>query len=320
MPVRVERRDRVLTVIHSRPEARNAVDPEHAEALYQAFVAFDADDAADIAVFWGEGGAFCAGADLKRLASRDPTTPSLLEFPKDGGAVPRAPMGPSRLRLSKPVIAAIEGPAVAGGMELALWADCRVMADGAYMGIYNRRWGVPLSDGGTVRLPRLVGQGRALEIIMTGVDAEECLRIGLCEMVVPEGQARRAAEEMAHGIARFPQACVRADRRSVYLQHGRPSTPLWSESGPTAPGCSKRRGPLAPRDLPRARGGMAILAISGGRTTDRLTQAITSNCRRHGPARPCSPRQRNEVLLIARHQPESLGAPVFLGLIDALLR
>ena len=224
MPVRVERRDRVLTVIHSRPEARNAVDPEHAEALYQAFVAFDADDAADIAVFWGEGGAFCAGADLKRLATRDPTTPSLLEFPKDGGAVPRAPMGPSRLRLSKPVIAAIEGPAVAGGMELALWADCRVMADGAYMGIYNRRWGVPLSDGGTVRLPRLVGQGRALEIIMTGrrVDAEECLRIGLCEMVVPGGQARRAAEEMAHEIARFPQACVRADRRSVYLQHGLP--------------------------------------------------------------------------------------------------
>jgi enoyl-CoA hydratase len=222
MPVRVERLDRVLTVIHSRPEARNAVYPEHGEALYQAFVAFDADNTADVAVFWGEGGAFCAGADLKKLASRDPAQPSALEFPKDGGAVPRGPMGPTRLRLGKPVIAAIEGPAVAGGMELALWADCRIMAEGAYIGVYCRRWGVPLSDGGTVRLPRLVGQGRALEIIMTGrkVEAQECLRIGLCEMVVPEGQARQAAEEMAREIARFPQVCVRADRRSVYLQHG----------------------------------------------------------------------------------------------------
>jgi enoyl-CoA hydratase len=183
MPVRVERLDRVLTVIHSRPEARNAVDPEHAEALYHAFLAFDGDDAADVAVLWGEGRAFSAGVDLKKLATRDPTRPSPLEFPKDGGPVPRGPMGPTRLRLGKPVIAAIEGPAVAGGMELALWADCRVMAAGAYMGIYNRRWGVPLSDGGTVRLPRLVGQGCALEIIMTGrkVEAQECLRIGLCE-------------------------------------------------------------------------------------------------------------------------------------------
>lgn len=222
MPVRIERSNRVLTVIHSRAEARNAVDPEHAEALYRAFLAFDADAAADVAVFWGEGGAFCAGADLKRLAARDVTAPSPLAFPTDSGPVPRGPMGPSRLELGKPVIAAIEGPAVAGGMELALWADCRVMAEDAYMGIYNRRWGVPLSDGGTVRLPRLVGQGRALEIIMTGrrVGAEECLRIGLCERVVPKGQARQAAEAMAHEIARFPQACVRADRRSVRLQQG----------------------------------------------------------------------------------------------------
>ncbi|MFY9894110.1 MAG: crotonase/enoyl-CoA hydratase family protein [Xanthobacteraceae bacterium] len=228
MPVRVERRDRVLTVIHSRPEARNAVDPEHAQALYEAFAAFDGDEAADVAVFWGEGGAFCAGADLKSLsirgiATRDNAkTHTSLEFPADGGPVPRGPMGPSRLTLGKPVIAAIEGPAVAGGMELALWADCRVMAEGAYMGVYNRRWGVPLSDGGTVRLPRLVGEGRALELIMTGrkVDADECLRIGLCEMVVANGQAREAAEAMAQEIARFPQAAVRADRRSVYLQHG----------------------------------------------------------------------------------------------------
>jgi enoyl-CoA hydratase len=221
MSVRVERRDRAITVIQSRPEARNAVDPEHAEALYQAFLAFDADETADVAVFWGEGGAFCAGADLKRLATRDPSQPSVLEFPQGGGPVPRGPMGPSRLELSKPVIAAIEGPAVAGGMELALWADCRVMAEDAYMGIYNRRWGVPLSDGGTVRLPRLVGYGRALDIIMTGrkVEADECLRIGLCERLVPKGQARDAAEEMAHMIARFPQAALRADRRSVYLQH-----------------------------------------------------------------------------------------------------
>jgi len=131
-------------------------------------------------------------------------------------------MGPSRLRLSKPVIAAIEGPAVAGGMELALWADCRIMAEGSYMGVYNRRWGVPLSDGGSVRLPRLVGEGRALELIMTGrkVDAEECLRIGLCERVVAKGWARRAAEDMAREIARFPQSSLRADRRSVYLQYG----------------------------------------------------------------------------------------------------
>src|SRR6516225_6643068 len=213
MAVRVDRCDRVLTVIHSRPEARNAVDPEHAEAFYEAFVAFDKDDATDVAVFWGEGGAFCAGADLKRVATRDnKKLRQALDFPKHGGAVPRGPMGPSRLELGKPVIAAIEGPAVAGGMELALWADCRVMAAGAYMGAYNRRWGVPLTDGGTVRLPRLVGEGRALELIMTGrkVDADECLRIGLCEMVVPKGQARNAAEDMAHRIARFPQASLRA--------------------------------------------------------------------------------------------------------------
>jgi enoyl-CoA hydratase len=222
MPIRIERRDRVLTVIHSRAELRNAVDPAHAEALHEAFVAFEADDEADIAVLWGEGGAFCAGVDLKYLATHGVAKPSPLDFRGDGHEVPRGPMGPTRLELGKPVIAAIEGPAVAGGMELALWADCRIMAEGSYMGVYNRRWGVPLSDGGTVRLPRLVGRGRALEIIMTGrkLEAEECLRIGLCEAVVPRGQARQAAERMAREIARFPQACLRADRRSVYLQHG----------------------------------------------------------------------------------------------------
>jgi enoyl-CoA hydratase len=228
MPVRIEHNDRVLTVIQSRPEVRNAVDPEHADALFDAFVAFDADETADVAVFCGEGSAFCAGADLKSLAARGIATPEnrsthrSLEFPKDGSPVPRGPMGPSRLRLNKPVIAAIEGPAVAGGMELALWADCRVMAEDAYMGVYNRRWGVPLNDGGTVRLPRLVGESRALELIMTGrrVDADECLRIGLCERVVPKGHARQAAEEMARAIAGFPQLSLRADRRSVHLQYG----------------------------------------------------------------------------------------------------
>ncbi len=228
MPVRVERRDRVLTIIQSRIEARNAIDPDHADALYNAFLAFEADESSDVAVLWGEGGAFCAGADLKSLAARgiatsdNSATHRSLEFPKDTGPIPRGPMGPTRLKLGKPVIAAIEGPAVAGGMELALWADCRVMAEGAFMGVYCRRFGIPLTGGGTVRLPRLVGHGRALEIIMTGrkVEAEECLRIGLCEIVVPKGQARQSAENMAQEISKYPQACMRADRRSVYLQHG----------------------------------------------------------------------------------------------------
>jgi enoyl-CoA hydratase len=178
MSVRVEPGDRIITVILSRPEVRNAVNPEHADALHQAFLDFDNDESAAAAVFWGEGGAF-----------GDPFEPSRLEFSKEGEPIPRGPMGPARLQLGKPVIAAIKGPAVAGGMELALWADCRVMAEGAYMGVYNRRWGVPRQDGGTVGPPRLVGQGRALEIIMTGrkVDAEECLRVGLCERVVPKG-------------------------------------------------------------------------------------------------------------------------------------
>lgn len=228
MTVRVERDGPVTTVINDRPKARNACDPETADALQEAFLAFDADPEAKAAVFWGAGGTFCAGWDLRYAATLgDPERFAAhvsdgLAFPADGGAPPRGPMGPSRLQLSKPVIAAVEGPAVAGGMELALWCDCRVMAETAFFGVYCRRWGIPLLDGGTVRLPRLVGQGRALEIIMTGrkVAAEEALRIGLCEKVVPTGDARAAAEAMAHEIARFPQRAVLADRASVLNGRG----------------------------------------------------------------------------------------------------
>jgi enoyl-CoA hydratase len=224
MPVTTEKTGSVWTIIHHRPEACNAVDPAHADALFSAFTAFDQDDGASVAVFWGAGGAFCAGYDLKHAASLQAGSRALAgDIPTDASvAMPRGPMGPSRMALSKPVIAAIEGPAVAGGMELALWADVRVMAETAYMGVYCRRWGVPLIDGGTVRLPRLVGQGRAMEIILTGrkIEAQECHRIGLCERLAPHGQARAMAEAMAHEIARFPQACVRSDRRAVYAAQG----------------------------------------------------------------------------------------------------
>jgi enoyl-CoA hydratase/carnithine racemase len=211
MTVRIEKRDRVWTVIHSRPETRNAMDPESAEALLRAFESFDADPNAAAAVLWGEGGAFCAGYDLKSISTG-----------VEVASLDRGPMGPTRLELDKPVIAAIVGPAVAGGFELALWCDVRVMEASAYFGVYCRRWGVPLVDGGTVRLPRIVGTGRALELILTGrkLPAEEALRIGACEHVVPDGSARAFAEAMAQEIARFPQGCLRADRRSVYLQQG----------------------------------------------------------------------------------------------------
>ena len=224
MSVRIEKSGSVWTVIHSRPEARNAMDPISADALVAAFEQFDKDEGANVAVFWGEGGAFCAGWDLKAVSSLDQSDPvGNINFPKDGGKAPRGPLGPSRLEMSKPVIAAVEGPAVAGGMELAMWCDVRVMAESAYFGVYCRRWGVPLIDGGTVRLPRLVGQGKALEIIMTGrkVTAEESYRIGLAEKVVPHGKAREAAEAMAQEIARFPQECMRSDRLSVYRAYGK---------------------------------------------------------------------------------------------------
>lgn len=225
MTVRIEKSGSVWTIVHSRPEARNAMDPESADALVAAFAAFEADDSAAVAVLWGEGGAFCAGWDLKYAAGLKGERPlDHLEFPKGSGPTPRGPLGPTRMEMTKPTIAAVEGPAVAGGMELALWCDMRVMAESAYLGVYCRRWGIPLIDGGTVRLPRLVGQGRAMEIIMTGrkVPAEECLRIGACERLAPHGKARDSAEELAREIARFPQACVRADRLSVLRQHGLP--------------------------------------------------------------------------------------------------
>ena len=225
MAVRIDKHDGVWTVIHSRPEARNAMNPEGADALQEAFIAFERDDTAKVAVFWGEGGAFCAGWDLKHAAEISHDDPLReLDFSASDNHISRGPMGPSRLELSKPVIAAVAGPAVAGGMELAIWCDFRVMEQGAYMGVYCRRWGIPLIDGGTVRLPRLVGQGRALELILTGrkVTAEECLAIGLCEYVVPDGHSRDKAEELAAQIAAFPQSCLRADRASALAQHGLP--------------------------------------------------------------------------------------------------
>jgi enoyl-CoA hydratase len=230
MAVKIEKDGAVWTVIHDRPEARNAMDPASADALTAAFLEFDGNKDASVAVFYGAGGAFCAGWDLKYVSTLDADYPlgeldiSTARSRGNGGEIPRGPLGPSRLELDKPVIAAVEGPAVAGGMELALWCDFRVMAKDSYLGVYCRRWGVPLIDGGTVRLPRIVGLGRALEIILTGrkVPAEECLQIGLCEYLTPKGGARAKAEELARDIARFPQVCVRADRRSAIRSHGLP--------------------------------------------------------------------------------------------------
>jgi enoyl-CoA hydratase len=225
MTVYVERSGPVTTVVNERPDARNAVDPETADALVAAFEAFNRDADAKVAVFFGSHGAFCAGWDLKygaTLQGKDARRELALDFPQGSAPPPRGPMGPSRLELDKPVIAAVAGPAVAGGMELALWCDMRVMEEDAYFGVYCRRWGVPLIDGGTVRLPRIVGMGRAMDLILTGrrVDAEEALRIGLADRIVPRGQARAEAERHAHEIARFPQGAVRADRRSAYETHG----------------------------------------------------------------------------------------------------
>jgi enoyl-CoA hydratase len=212
-PVRVERSGPVTTVILNRPEARNAVNGPTAAALFAAFEAFDRDDSAAVAVLWGEHGTFCAGADLKAFGTSD-ANPVHRTGP--------GPMGPTRMVLSKPVIAAVSGYAVAGGLELALWCDLRVVEEDAVFGVFCRRWGVPLIDGGTVRLPRLIGHSRAMDMILTGrgVDATEALAIGLANRIVPKGGARPAAEELAAQLAALPQQCLRSDRLSALNQWG----------------------------------------------------------------------------------------------------
>ncbi|WP_439817192.1 crotonase/enoyl-CoA hydratase family protein [Zavarzinia sp. CC-PAN008] len=212
MTVRVERDGPVTTVIMNRPEARNAVNRQAADELVAAFAAFEADAEARVAVLCGDNGVFCAGADLKAVATGD----GVNRMSPEGDG----PMGPSRMWLAKPVIAAIDGHAVAGGLELALWCDLRVVEADAIMGVFCRRWGVPLIDGGTVRLPRVVGMGRALDLILTGraVGADEALAMGLANRVVPRGEARRAAQDLARQLAALPQACMLADRQSAYEQ------------------------------------------------------------------------------------------------------
>jgi enoyl-CoA hydratase len=211
--VRIERRGAVATILISRQERRNALDGATAAALTDAFREFDSDAGAAVAVLHGEGGVFCAGADLHAAGTEAGNRVSALG---DG------PMGPTRMRLSKPVIAAVAGHAVAGGLELALWCDLRVADETAVFGVFCRRWGVPLIDGGTVRLPRLIGTSRAMDMVLTGraVGAEEALEIGLANRVVPAGESRSAAEELAAQLAGFPQMCLREDRLSLLEQAG----------------------------------------------------------------------------------------------------
>lgn len=212
MSVLVEKNGLVTTVVLNRPEVRNAVNPQTARELLDAFDAFESDDEAAVAVLTGAGGHFCAGYDLKALSDGG------IQYEPEGEGL----MGPSRRLLSKPVIAAVEGYAVAGGLELAIWCDLRVASETATFGVFCRRWGVPLIDGGTIRLPRLIGHSRALDMILTGrpVGAGEALTFGLTNRVVPPGHARAEAEQLATEIARFPQLCVRADRASSYAQWG----------------------------------------------------------------------------------------------------
>jgi enoyl-CoA hydratase len=215
MGVQVERNGPVTTIILSRPETRNAVDGPAARALADAFRAFDADRRASVAVLWGAGGTFCSGADLKAIG-----TPSGNRVEPDGDG----PMGPTRMRLGKPVIAAISGYAVAGGLELALWCDLRIAESDAVLGVFCRRWGVPLVDGGTVRLPRLIGESRAMDLILTGrpVPAGEAYEMGLVNRLAPPGEARASAERLAAEIAGTPQACLRNDRLAMLAGAGQP--------------------------------------------------------------------------------------------------
>jgi enoyl-CoA hydratase/carnithine racemase len=214
MTVHVDRTPPVLVVTIDRPEVANAVDRPTADALVDAFRAFDTDDEVSVAVLTGANGTFCAGADLKAMQTRDPERVSRVAPDGDG------PVGPTRMLLDKPVIAAVEGHAVAGGLELAVWCDLRVAADDAVFGVYCRRWGIPLMDGGTIRLPRLIGQSHALDLILTGrgVSGAEALQMGLANRIVPKGHALPIAIELAETIARAPQAALRSDRRSSYEQ------------------------------------------------------------------------------------------------------
>ena len=250
MTIRVEKDGPVTTVIIDRREARNAVTPAMAEALAAAFAAFDRDEEAKVGVFWGAHGSFCAGFDLKVAAA--------------GGGVRsdayqgNGPMGPTRMLLKKPVIAAIAGHAVAGGLELALWCDLRILEEDAVLGVFCRRWGVPLIDGGTVRLPRLIGQGRALDLILTGrgVGAAEALAMGLANRVVPKGASREAAEALARELASLPQICLRSDRLSAYEQ--------WDHDFAAAMANEFRRG-AAVLASGEARDGAARFAQGAGR-------------------------------------------------------
>jgi enoyl-CoA hydratase len=222
----------VAVVTLHRPDRRNAVDAATAQLLYDAFRRFDADEAASVAVFTGGGGHFCGGADLKAIAEGSRGNPI-----REGGDF--GPMGPTRMQLSKPVIAAVEGYAVAGGLEMALWADLRVIGKSAVFGVFCRRWGVPLVDLGTIRLPRLIGASRAMDLILTGraVESDEALAIGLANRVVPDGEALSAAVELGLQIAAFPQTCMREDRLSALEQ--------WSLSWPEATANEVRHGMAA---------------------------------------------------------------------------
>jgi len=233
-------------------EARNAVDPETAILLREAFLAFDADETQSVAILTGRGGSFCAGYDLKVAAGRE--SPSLHDPAGPG------PMGPTRHLLSKPVIAAVEGYAVAGGLELALWCDMRVASESAKFGVFCRRWGVPLIDGGTVRLPRLIGHSRALDMILTGreVGAREAFDWGLANRLVSEGRALAEAKVLAEQLAKFPQTCLRSDRRSSYDQ--------WALDVPAALVNEARHG--MPALQAESRKGAARFAAGRGRGGD----------------------------------------------------
>ena len=267
MSVIVERSGPVTVVTIDRPEVRNAVDRETAASLAAAFRDFDRDPDAAVAVLTGSDGTFCAGADLQAVSRGEANR---LEPDGDG------PMGPTRMRLGKPVVAAIEGYAVAGGLELALWADLRVAADDAVLGVFCRRWGVPLIDGGTVRLPRLIGESRAMDLVLTGrpVGAREALEIGLVNRVCPAGEARSSGLLLAEELAAFPQTCLRQDLRGVREQWGLAEGPALVEEFAQDWSRWRRTQPTEQRGSPAARGGTVASDPPGeaGRTPRRATE------------------------------------------------